>query len=299
MSCDILLTGANGQLGWEIQRRAAAHGLAVQGFTHTALDITDQSAVQRMVETRRPRFVVNAAAYTAVDKAESDADKAFAVNRDGPAHLAAACARTDIPLIHVSTDYVFDGQKAGPYREDDPVAPIGVYGASKRAGEQAVQGSGAKHVILRTAWVYGVHGNNFVKTMLRLAQDRDVLRVVDDQRGSPTFAADLAKAILALVGRLGGGGTADDAWGIFHCVGGGETTWCEFARCIFAEAGPRLAKVPRVDAITTADYPTPARRPANSVLDGAKLQRIHGIALRPWPAALAEMLRELALTPAA
>ena len=160
-----------------------------------------------------------------------------------------------------------------------------------------MQSSGAKHVILRTAWVYGVHGNNFVKTMLRLAQDRDVLRVVDDQRGSPTFAGDLAEAILALVGRLAT--PVDDAWGIFHCVGGGETTWCEFARAIFAEAGPRLAKVPRVEAITTADYPTPARRPANSVLDGAKLQRVHGIALRPWPAALADMLRALPLTPAA
>ncbi len=299
MAADILLTGANGQLGWEIQRRATARALAVQGFTHTALDIADAGAVQRMIEMRKPRAVVNAAAYTAVDKAESDADTAFAVNRDGPANLAAACARANIPLIHVSTDYVFDGQKSSAYVETDPVAPLGVYGASKLAGEQAVQSSGAKYVILRTAWVYGVHGNNFVKTMLRLGADRDTLRVVADQRGCPTFAADLAEAILTLVGRLGGSTVPDEAWGVFHCVGGGETNWCDFARAIFTEAAPRLDKVPRVEAITTADYPTPARRPANSVLETAKLKRVHGIALRPWPEALADCLRALPLTPAA
>lgn len=285
---DVLLTGADGQLGWEIARRAG--DLAVHAANRAALDITDPAAVDRMVATVDPRLVINAAAFTAVDKAETEAEAAQAVNRDGPAHLAAACARRDIPLIHVSTDYVFDGTKTGPYTEDDPVAPLGVYGASKLAGEAAVRAALARHVIVRTAWVYGVHGHNFVKTMLRVGADRDTLRVVDDQHGCPTFAGDLADALLTIARRLIAG---DGAYGTFHCTGSGATTWCGFARRMFELAGPRLARTPTVEAITTADYPTPARRPANSVLDGTRLAQTYGLRLRPWEDALADMLDQV------
>jgi dTDP-4-dehydrorhamnose reductase len=290
----VLLTGGNGQLGWEMLRRAPARKIDVRGFAHRDLDITDLDALNHAIQDHRPKVVINAAAYTAVDKAESDGAAAFAVNRDGPKNLAQICARSNVPLIHISTDYVFDGSKAGAYTETDPVAPLGVYGASKLAGENAVRDSGARHIILRTAWVYSSHGNNFVKTMLRLGAERDVLRVVDDQRGSPTYAADLADAVLTLTERLMAGQVAASGFGTFHCVGSGETTWCNFARQIFAKA--HLAKTPKVEAITTAEYPTPARRPANSVLATAKLAQTHGITLRPWLEALADML---ALTAAA
>ena len=200
--------------------------------------------------------------------------------------------RLDRPMIHISTDYVFAGDKTGPYSEDDPVAPLGVYGASKLAGEQAVRDSGARHIILRTAWVYGVEGNNFVKTMLRLGRERDVVRVVGDQQGCPTFAGDLARAILTLAGRAGTNRIDAKGYGAFHCVSAGQTTWHGLAAKVFALAADRLAKVPRVEAIATADYPTPARRPANSVLDCGKLAQVHGIALPAWEAGLAEMLDE-------
>jgi dTDP-4-dehydrorhamnose reductase len=284
----ILVTGANGQVGWEIARR----GAGVRAYGHGDLDITDGEAVRRIFDNVRPQVVVNAAAYTAVDKAESDRTLAFAVNEAGPRNLALACAAFGIPLIHISTDYVFDGAKAGPYTENDPVAPLGVYGASKLAGEQAIREIHDRAVILRTAWVYGVHGANFVKTMLRLGAEREALRVVDDQRGCPTAAADLASAILVLAKKLTGT-VEKSAFGTFHCVGGGETTWCGFARGIFEAAQSRLPKTPRIEPITTADYPTPARRPANSVLDCSKLQAVHGITLPPWPTALREMLAEI------
>jgi dTDP-4-dehydrorhamnose reductase len=288
VSVDILLTGANGQVGWEVARRA--QDLSVRALTRSDLDISDAAAVQALVAATAPRVVINATAYTAVDKAESDAATAFAVNRDGPAHLAAACARADIALVHISTDYVFDGSKTGAYVENDPVAPLGVYGASKLAGEDAVRASGVRHLILRTAWVYGVHGHNFVKTMLRLGRERDLLKVVDDQHGCPTFAGDLAEAILALSRRLIAGTVSGADHGTFHCVGQGATSWCGFARTILDRAAPHLGKHPHVEAITTADYPTPARRPANSVLDCTKLTRVHGLTLRPWQDALADML---------
>ena len=295
---DILLTGSHGQLGWEVARRAAAAGFSCHGVDREDLDITDRDAVFRLVAELRPAVIVNAAAYTAVDKAESDEAAAFAVNRDGPAHLAEACAAAGIPLIHVSTDYIFDGSKADPYSEDDPVAPLGVYGVSKLAGEEAVRRLCPQHIILRTAWVYGIHGHNFVKTMLRLGRERDTLQVVDDQRGCPTFAADLADAILALVARLRAGQVGEDGFGTFHCAGEGAVTWCGFARHIFETAAPVLKTVPTVEAIGTAQYPTPAQRPANSVLDCRRLQRVHGLTLRPWEVALTEML-EAVLTPQA
>ncbi len=284
----ILVTGANGQVGWELARRGAA--LGVRAFDHAAFDIAHAAQVQDTIARERPDVVINAAAYTAVDKAESEREKAFLVNELGPRNLAQACAAQDIPLIHISTDYVFDGAKTAPYVEGDPVSPLGVYGASKLAGERAVLEAGAKAVILRTAWVFGAHGGNFVKTMLRLGAERDTLRVVNDQHGCPTAAGDLADAILKIAARLPR--TADAGrFGIFHCVGAGPTTWFEFAKAVFAAARPN--KVPALTPIATAEYPTPARRPANSVLECGKLAAAHGITLRHWGPALAEMLAEI------
>ena len=290
MTTDILLTGAQGQLGWELERRALAAGLTVDASDRDDLDITDADSVRARMAAVRPALVVNAAAYTAVDKAESDREAAFAVNRDGPANLAVACAEHGIPLIHVSTDYVFDGSRPGAYREDDPVAPLGVYGTSKFAGEEAVRAACPQHVILRTAWVYGVHGHNFVKTMLRLGRERDSLRVVDDQHGCPTFAGDLAEAVLAIAARLRAGDVPAEGWGTFHCTGSGHTSWCGFAREIFGGVAPHWDRVPEVQGIASSDYPTPARRPANSVLDCSRLEHVYGIRLRDWRPALTEML---------
>ena len=233
--------------------------------------------------------MVNAAAYTAVDAAENDAAAAYRANRDGPAELARLCAAAGIPLIHVSTDYVFDGDKPSPYVETDPVAPHGVYGASKLAGEQAVLASGAHAIILRTAWVYAATGRNFVRTMLALAQTRDPLSVVADQHGCPTAAADLAAAILAIADRIEADGWDDALSGVFHAAGSGETTWHGLALAVFEDAARHGAKIPTtVAAIATAEYPTPARRPANSRLDCGRLRRCSGFGCRTgakaWPA---------------
>ncbi|MCF8479715.1 MAG: dTDP-4-dehydrorhamnose reductase [Rhodospirillum sp.] len=289
----LLLTGANGQVGWEVARRAKARGLTLHALARSTLDITDPDAVAQAVETLAPEVLVNAAAHTAVDRAEAEEDLALAINRDGPTHLAKACARVGIPLIHLSTDYVFDGTKTAPYGEDDPVAPLGAYGRTKLAGEEAIRAATDRHAILRTAWVHGVHGGNFVKTMLRVGKDRKELRVVDDQMGSPTFAGDLAEAILDLAPRLVAGSSGSEGYGTFHCAGMGATSWYGFAKTIFQIARPWYGPGPRVEAIPTSAYPTPAQRPANSILDGAKLARVHGIRLRPWTEALEAMLAEL------
>ncbi len=299
MTVEILLTGAGGQVAWEIERRAAAGRFSVKALTRAELDIADNKAVQREIAASAPRIIINAAAYTGVDKAESDSDRAFEVNRDGPAHLAAVCAARHIPLVHISTDYVFDGARSGTYVEDDATAPLGVYGESKLAGEAAIRGFLDRHVIVRTAWVYGVHGHNFVKTMLRLGRERDVLRVVADQQGSPTFAGDLADALLTISRRLLGDPLPEEAYGTFHYTGGGVATWHSFAERIFDIAAPALGRRPTVEPIATAEYPTPAKRPANSVLDCSKIAQVHGIMQRPWEAALQEMLAEtLAPAPA-
>jgi dTDP-4-dehydrorhamnose reductase len=295
---DILLTGAGGQVAWEVERRATAARLSVQALSKLDLDITDSKAVHKLVSSIGPQVVINAAAYTAVDKAESEKERAFAVNRDGAGHLAAACAARDIPLVHISTDYVFDGEGKDAYVEENLTGPIGVYGESKLAGEAAVRAFSDRHVILRTAWVYGVHGHNFVKTMLRLGRERDVLRVVDDQRGSPTYAADIADALIVVARRLIGETLPEGAYGTFHYTGGGAVTWHGFAEKIFEFAAHDLGRRPKVEAITTAEYPTPAKRPANSVLDCSKIGRIHGIMQRPWEDALKEMLaKTLAAAP--
>lgn len=286
----VLITGANGQVGWEMARLAGLRNIQHFALDRSALDIGEPDAVFRTIDHLAPAAVINAAAYTSVDRAESDADAAFAVNRDGALNLARACARAGIPLVHISTDYVFDGKKSRPYTENDPVSPLGVYGKSKLAGEVAVREACRKHIILRTAWLYGSHGQNFVKTMLRLGRERERIRVVDDQFGSPTFARDFALAALVLLQRLQSGTCPDEDFGTYHCSAAGVTTWCRFARKIFELAGPLLKRIPEVEAINTADFATPAERPACSLLDCQRLAKIHGIVMRPWRVALAEML---------
>ncbi len=301
----IIVIGAQGQVGWELTRRATALGHDVLAWDLAELDITDADAVNQALDASSATLAINAAAYTAVDKAEQEPELAFAVNRDGPAHLAAACARLNIPLLHISTDYVYDGAKIDPYVEDDPTTPMGVYGASKLAGDEVVRQLLPRHLILRVSWVFSVHGHNFVKTILRLAREREELRVVADQRGCPTYAGDIADVLLELAGRIAEI-DANDAWGTYHYCGEPATTWHGFASAIIERArddeqSPKrrrrsrkpgaIAKptppgkplvVQTVTPITTAEYPTPAARPLNSVLDCAKLADCFGIQPRPW-----------------
>ncbi|MEL3892201.1 dTDP-4-dehydrorhamnose reductase [Ferrovibrio sp. MS7] len=287
---DILVTGALGQVGQELQRHAVGRDAVF--VDRAALDITDAAAVARCVAELKPRVVINAAAYTAVDKAETERELAFAVNGEAPGHLALACAETGAALLHLSTDYVFDGSGTKAWREDDPVMPLSVYGASKLAGEQAVRAALPRHLILRTAWVVSPFRSNFVKTMLRLAAERDELRVVADQFGGPTMAADIAAACWRLADRIA---TSHDPaqFGIFHFAGQPHVSWHDFACAIIAESARHGGRQPKVTAITSAEYPLPAPRPANSRLDGAKLERVHGISVPDWRRSLATLVDEL------
>lgn len=286
----IIVIGAQGQVGWELTRRAVALGHDVLAWDLAELDITDAAAVDRELAASGGDVAINAAAYTAVDRAEQEPALAFAVNRDGPAHLAAACARSNIPLLHISTDYVYDGAKIDPYVEDDPTTPLGVYGESKLAGDEAVGRLLPRHLILRVSWVFGIHGHNFVKTILRLAREREELRVVADQYGCPTFAGDIADTLLDLAGRIAEI-DARDAWGVYHYCGEPVTTWHGFASAIVELACARESlPVKTVTTITTTDYPTPAARPVNSVLDCTKLAARFGIRPRPWQAGLEALL---------
>jgi dTDP-4-dehydrorhamnose reductase len=288
----ILVTGANGQLGWELSRRGAGKGFHVLALDRAGLDITDPSAVTQTVRSSGAALVVNGAAYTAVDQAESEAELAFAANCDGPANLASACAEAGIPLIHISTDFVFDGEKKGPYRETDQVSPLNVYGKSKAAGETGVRERLQEHIILRTAWLYGVHGRNFVKTMLQLGQERDLIQVVVDQHGCPTYAADLAEAILRLVVKAREHGQL--SWGTYHYCGKGITTWHGLAQETFYLAGRHTSlRVEKIKSISTAEYPTPAKRPANSVLDCSLIEKTFSIRPKPWQESLAQMIKVL------
>ncbi|HAR65841.1 MAG TPA: dTDP-4-dehydrorhamnose reductase [Lentisphaeria bacterium] len=276
---EILLTGANGQLGWELRRLMTADQCVA--FTSAELDITDETAVAAMVAAVAPRVIINAAAYTNVDGAESDAEAAKRVNTNGPEYLACAAARINALLIHVSTDFVFNGDGIRPLRPDDPVAPQGVYARTKLDGERRVRESGARYVILRTAWVYSTHGRNFVKTMLRLGAEREQLRVVADQLGSPTYAADLAAAILGVAE------FANPPSGVWHCTNSGQASWCEFAQEIIRLGGKQQPlKVRSVEPISSSAYPTPAVRPTYSVLDCASLAADFGVIMRPWQEAL-------------
>lgn len=273
---DLIVFGAGGQVGRAL---CEAGGAGVTGYDRQAVDISDAESVARAVTDATT--VVNAAAYTQVDDAESEPDAAYAVNRDGAANVARACAEAGAKLIHISTDYVFDGKAERPYREDDPTGPLGAYGKSKLAGEQAVAALCPDAVILRTAWVYDSSGRNFVRTMLQLAETRDSLSVVDDQHGSPTWARDIAAAILAIAKE---GATKP---GIFHFCGGGSTTWYGFARAIFGRRGPALHPIP------SSDYPTPAPRPANSTLDCGRIAEAYGLVAPRWRDSLARCLHEM------
>ena len=287
----LLVAGASGQLAHAlVQRSRQLAGVTVIALGRPQLDLLDPASISHALDATRPDVVINAAAYTAVDKAESDAAAAFALNRDGAGALAAAAGAAGCPIIHVSTDYVFDGNKAGAYVEDDATNPMGVYGRSKLEGEAAVAAANARHVILRTAWVYSAHGHNFLKTMLRLARERPELRVVADQLGNPTFAPHLADAILAIAAQIG----SARLWGVYHATATSETTWHGFASAIIAAAKPLGVPQVTVVPITTADYPTPARRPANSCLDCSKLERAFGLRLPPWQQGLGECVAELA-----
>lgn len=298
----ILLLGANGQVGHELRRSLAPLGDVVattrsgelpDGMRCEVADFGDPSSLGELIERLRPDWVVNAAAYTAVDRAEDDQEAAFRANAEAPRVLAQACARRGTPFVHFSTDYVFDGTGTRPYREDDPTAPLGVYGASKLAGEEAVRAAGGRHLIFRTAWVYGVRGQNFLRTMLRLAAERDELRVVGDQVGTPTPAyliADISAVAISNAASLSG---------TFHLTANGETNWHGFAEAIIAGAAERglLQRTPQVKAIGTADYPTRAKRPSYSCLDTAKLSAALGTPMPNWAAGLEKVLDELKTEP--
>jgi dTDP-4-dehydrorhamnose reductase len=280
----VLVTGGTGQLASAL---AASAGVPVVRVGRPDFDFEQPDSIAATLRGAAPSLVVNAAAYTAVDAAETDADAAYRANRDGPAVMAQLCTDAGIPLIHISTDYVFDGAKAAPYIETDPVAPQGVYGASKLAGETAVLAGCTQAIVLRTAWVYAATGRNFVLTMLNLAKTRDRLQVVADQSGCPTAARDLAEAILAIAKRIRTEGWQQRFGGVFHAAGRGSTTWHGLACAVFEEAARHGARIPLVDPITTAEYPTKARRPANSRLDCSKLADVFDVRLPAWRPSLA------------
>ncbi len=291
----ILVTGASGQLGDALCRRLTARGTAFTAVQRPAFDFERPETVAACFENARPDLVINAAAYTAVDKAETDQEAAKAGNHTGPLALAKLCEAAGIPFIHVSTDYVFDGNKGAPYLETDPTGPTGIYGATKRDGEEAILATGAKAIILRTAWVYSAHGKNFARTMINAGRKMPVLRVVADQRGTPTAAGDLADAILAIADKIAATGWRPEYRGIFHATGTGETSWYGFASAIFEEAVKQGYKAPEVQPIATADWPTPTRRPPDSRLNGGKLIQIFGISLPDWretlPGVVADLLK--------
>ncbi|PZO55609.1 MAG: dTDP-4-dehydrorhamnose reductase [Alphaproteobacteria bacterium] len=283
----LLVIGRSGQVARALVRRAAARGIAVEALGRPELDLEAPALAEEAIRARRPSVIINAAAYTAVDKAEDDRDRAYLLNSEAPARIAAVAAELGAPLIHFSTDYVFAGDKDTPYIETDVTAPAGVYGASKREGEERVLAASPRAIVLRTAWVYDSAGQNFVRTMLRLASTRDEISVVADQHGAPTYADDLANAALTIAAK-------PTAFGIYHCAGQGETVWADFAAAIFAGAAIRGGPSAAVKRITTADYPTRARRPANSRLNCDKLAADYGVRLRLWPDALSDCLDEIA-----
>jgi dTDP-4-dehydrorhamnose reductase len=290
----ILVAGANGQLARALLERCRPRSMfEMIALGRPELDLLDPTSIERAVETVRPNLLVNAAAYTAVDEAEREVAAAFSVNRDGAAALAAAARAHGCPMIHVSTDYVFDGAKPAPYVEKDAADPIGAYGRSKLAGEVAVAAANPKHLILRTAWLFSADSPNFLRTVMRLARERPELRVVADQYGNPTFAPHLAEAILDIAASLATDRTATDRWGIYHAAAAGETSWHGFATAIVTAAAPLGVPPVPVVPITTAEYPTLAKRPANSCLDCSKLKRTFGIQLPDWRDGLQECMQLL------
>lgn len=292
----ILLLGANGQVGWELQRALACLG-PLHVWDRQTADLSQPQTLPALIEPLKPRVIVNAAAYTAVDQAESDLEGARRINAESVAELARVAARLDAWLVHYSTDYVFDGSKSGPYREDDPTNPLSVYGQTKLEGELAIQQSGCRHLIFRTSWVYAARGNNFAKTMLRLAAERDVLRVVADQIGAPTSAELIADVTASILQRMRfDAALAARSSGIYHLVADGETSWHRYAQLAITQAremGVNLKIRPeQIQPIASDEYPVPARRPANSRLDTQKLRAHFGMRLPHWQYHLKRMLAE-------
>ena len=271
-----LVFGAGGQVGSALLQLGAG---SVIGVTHADVDICDRQSVTEAVQKHNPTSLINCAAFTAVDRAESEVDQAFRINRDGATVVAQVASTADLPLLHLSTDYVFDGTKTAPYKETDPVCPLNIYGRSKEEGERSVKETCRKHLLLRTSWIYSPTGTNFVRTMLRLGAQRSELGVVNDQIGCPTAAADVAEAILAILAVIERPQFTE--WGTYHYAGADAVTWYGFARIIFARTKALGKPVPKLFPITTADYPTPARRPPYSVLSTEKLS--HTFAIRPKP----------------
>ena len=295
----VLIVGNAGQLGRELEKIFTGYG-AIVGVDRESVDLADAEKTRELVRRTAPDIILNAAAYTAVDRAESERDLAYAINEQAPRVLAEEAHRHDAIFVHYSTDYIFDGgksePKSTPWIESDTPNPLNVYGASKLAGEQAVEGAGGKFLIFRTSWVYGPHGNNFLLTMLRLARERDRLSIVDDQIGGPTTSIELARATHSIVtGILAGSFGAPEDWtGLYHMTCGGSVSWFGFAQAIFARAAALLAlKPPTLTPIATKDYPTPAARPRYSVLSNAKLHARFNVALLPWESALEETLQAL------
>lgn len=289
MSLRLAVTGKTGQVATALLTRGGASGHTVIAVGRPEFDLRNSASILDGLKAARPDVIVNAAAYTAVDKAESERDLAFAINRDGAGRVAQAARTLGVPLIHLSTDYVYDGSKTAPYVETDPVGPLGVYGQSKLEGERAVLAACPDALILRTSWVYSPYGANFVKTMLRVGREREIVRVVDDQTGNPTSALDIADAILRIVPEA----AARTRGGIYHLAGEGHVTWCGLARHIFAVARELGGPSPRVEAITTADYPTPAKRPTYSWLATDAFAARFGFRLPAWQASVRETVIEL------
>lgn len=288
----LVVTGRNGQVVQALSNRAAEAGVDVLALGRPELDLLSPETVLPAFAGAMPDVIVSAAAYTAVDRAESEAEVARAVNATGAEAVAMAAAALGVPVIHLSTDYVFAGDNPHPYKESDPTGPLGVYGRTKLEGEHAVAAATPDHVILRCAWVYSPYGQNFVRTMFRLAETQSLVRVVHDQHGRPTSAFDIADAVFAIARKLLAG--ADPALrGVFHLAAGGEATWAEFAEAIFVEAALRGRSIPNVERITTAEFPTPARRPMNSRLDGVRLAAAHGIVLPDWRRSLGPVMDAL------
>ncbi len=288
----LLVTGRSGQVASSLAALADAD-LTVETIGRPDFDLEVPANARDVIAAARPDVVISAAAWTAVDLAETETERARLANVDGPAAIAASAAALDIPVIHLSTDYVFDGTKPSPYVETDEVGPTGVYGATKLAGERAIAAAQPDHVILRTAWVYSAEGKNFVRTMLRLAAEREELGVVADQIGNPTFAPDIAAGIVAVARRLLTDPRNRGLRGTFHMSGAGETSWAGFAEAIFAGSAARGGPSARVRHIATADYPTPARRPSNSRLDCTRLAETYGVCLPRWQDSLARCLDRL------
>lgn len=282
----ILITGKAGQLGTELARIDWPAHFELSFADRAQCDLSNPAAIVSTLDAVRPDLVVNAAAYTAVDRAESDAEAAMRVNGEGPAILAQECARTTARLIHVSTDYVFDGSSSAPYREGDPVGPLSVYGRTKAAGESSIRNVLERHVIVRTSWVFSSHGSNFVKTMLRLSSENPILRVVADQKGSPTWAADLARTIQTVSTAIANG---NEGWGTFHFSSEEPTSWQGFASAIFERCGRSV----RVEPISSAEFAAAALRPKNSVLDCSKIRKVYGIVQPSWRKGLECTLAEL------